>query len=463
MTQTTQPGQAAGDARSAGPTVQSLLDADTREVPDVLRAESYEFLGDTDIDRTRYFSPEFHDREVEHVWAKVWQVACREEDIPDVGDHVVYDIADSSLIVMRTAPGTIRAYHNSCLHRGTQLRAAGGNVQHIRCPFHGFTWNLDGSLKEIPCQWDFRHVRPENFSLPEAKADTWGGFVFVNLDPGAGSLASFLGEVPKHFDAFKLEHRFKGVHVAKIMPCNWKVCLEAFLESFHVITTHPQMLLYFGDANTEYDVYRGAPGSPPFNRMITPQAVSSPHLGSGIAQQDILDALFNDLRGGRPDGLIVPEGKTAREVTAQEMRARWGERTGLDLSAASDSEMIDAIQYFVFPNLVPWGGIGSPITYRFRPNGSDPDTSIFDVMMLIPCDPQKPKPRGVPVHWLSLEADWSEAPELGALARIFNQDSQNLPRIQKGLKAARKPGITLANYQEVRIRQFHQALDSYLG
>jgi phenylpropionate dioxygenase-like ring-hydroxylating dioxygenase large terminal subunit len=456
----TQTQQAPGYARSAGPTVQSMLDADTGEVPAVLREEAYEFLGDADIDRTRYFSKEFHDLEVERVWTKVWQVACREEDIPDVGDHVVYDIADSSLIVMRTAPGMVRAYHNSCLHRGTQLRDAGGNVQHIRCPFHGFTWNLDGSLKEIPCRWDFPHVQPENFSLPQAKVDTWGGFVFVNLDPRAASLASYLGEVPKHFDAFGLEHRFKGVHVAKVMPCNWKVCLEAFLESFHVITTHPQMLLYFGDANTEYDVY---PGNPPFNRMITPQAVSSPHLGTGIAQQDILDALFNDLRGGRPEGLIVPEGKTAREVTAQEMRSRWGERTGLDLSGASDSEMIDAIQYFVFPNLVPWGGIGSPITYRFRPNGSDPDTCIFDIMMLIPCDPAKPKPRGVPVHSLSIDDPWTDAPELGALTHIFTQDSQNLPRIQKGLKASRKPGITLANYQEVRIRQFHQALDDYVA
>jgi phenylpropionate dioxygenase-like ring-hydroxylating dioxygenase large terminal subunit len=456
----TQTEQAPGYARSAGPTMQSLLDADTREVPAVLRADSYDFLGDADIDRTRYFSKDFHDREVERIWTKVWQVACREEDIPDVGDHVVYGIADSSLIVMRTAPGVIRAYHNSCLHRGTQLRDTAGNVQHIRCPFHGFTWNLDGSLKEIPCQWDFPHVRPENFHLPQAKVDTWGGFVFVNLDPGAGSLASFLGEVPKHFDPFRLEDRFKGVHVAKIMPCNWKVCLEAFLESFHVITTHPQMLLYFGDANTEYDVYAG---DPPFNRMITPQAVSSPHLGAGIAQQDILDALFNDLRGGRPEGLIVPEGKTAREITAQEMRARWGERTGVDLSDKSDSEMIDAIQYFVFPNLVPWGGIGSPITYRFRPNGNDPDTCIFDIMMLIPCDPAKPKPRGVPVHNLSIDDPWTDAPELGALTHIFTQDSQNLPRIQKGLRASRKPGITLANYQEVRIRQFHQALDACLG
>jgi phenylpropionate dioxygenase-like ring-hydroxylating dioxygenase large terminal subunit len=449
-----------GYARSSGPTVQSLLDTDTREVPAVLREESYEYLSSDDIDRTQYFSPEFHDLEVERMWTKVWQVACREEDIPDVGDHVVYDIADSSLIVIRSAPGEIRAYHNSCLHRGTQLRNTGGNVRQLRCPFHGFTWNLDGSLKQIPCARDFPHVDPAKFGLPTARVGTWGGFVFVNLDPGAGSLEGYLGDVPKHLDAFGLENRFKAVHVAKVMPCNWKVCLEAFLESFHVVATHPQMLLYFGDANTEYDVYAG---DPPFNRMITPQAVSSPHLGDGIAQQDILDALFNDLRGGRPEGLTVPEGTTAREVTAAEMRSRWSERTGLDLSGVSDSEMIDAIQYFVFPNLVPWGGVGSPINYRFQPYGNDPDGCVFDVMMLIPCPPDQPKPRGAATHWLTLEDDWTQAPELGALAHIFNQDSQNLPRIQRGLKASRKPGVTLANYQEIRIRQFHRTLDRYLA
>jgi phenylpropionate dioxygenase-like ring-hydroxylating dioxygenase large terminal subunit len=447
-------------ARSGGPSVQALLGTDTREVPPVLREESYTYLGSQDIDRTRYFSRKFHDLEVERLWKRAWQVACREEDIPDAGDHVVYDVADSSLIVMRTAPGTIRAYHNSCLHRGTQLRSGGGNVRQIRCPFHGFTWDLEGDLKEIPCQWDFPHIDAKEFRLPQAKVGTWGGFVFVSMDPDARPLEDYLGDIPKHLDCFRLENRFKAVHVAKIMPCNWKVCLEAFLESFHVVATHPQMLLYFGDANTEYDIYAG---NPPFNRMITPQAVSSPHLGDGIGQQDILDALFNDLRGGRPEGLLVPDGKTAREVTAEQMRARWSERTGLDLSAVSDSEMIDAIQYFVFPNLVPWGGVGSPISYRFRPYGNDPDRCIFDVMMLVPCARDKPKPRGVPTHWLTLEDDWTEAPELGALAHIFNQDSQNLPKIQKGLKASRKSGVTLANYQEIRIRHFHQALDDYLA
>src|SRR5206468_4105093 len=95
----------------------------------------------------RYFAPEFHRLEVERVWRRVWQMACREEQIADVGDSIVYEIAGASLIVMRTTPDQIRAFHNSCLHRGTQLRTKPGRVTALRCPFHGFTWNIDGTLR----------------------------------------------------------------------------------------------------------------------------------------------------------------------------------------------------------------------------------------------------------------------------------------------------------------------------
>ena len=88
-----------------------------------------------------------------------------------------------SLIVVRTAPDEVRAYINSCLHRGTMLRTQGGCVKQFRCPFHGFTWSLEGKLIQIPGEWDFPHVDKSKMSLPEAKVGLWGGFVFVNFDP----------------------------------------------------------------------------------------------------------------------------------------------------------------------------------------------------------------------------------------------------------------------------------------
>src|SRR5258708_36710895 len=104
--------------------MQSLLDAEARPVPVSLRAASTVAMDDVvDIAPARYFDPEFHRLEVERMWPRVWQMACREEEIPEVGDSLVYEIAKTSLIVVRTGPEEFRADHNSCLHRGPRLLA----------------------------------------------------------------------------------------------------------------------------------------------------------------------------------------------------------------------------------------------------------------------------------------------------------------------------------------------------
>ncbi|WP_067814667.1 aromatic ring-hydroxylating oxygenase subunit alpha [Nocardia inohanensis] len=464
MTDIQTPGEVApGQARSSGPSVQSLLATDTREVPPPLLEESYEYLGSEDIDKDRYLSQEFHRREVEKVWKKTWQMACREEDIPAAGDYIVYDIADISLIVVRTESGAIKAYHNACLHRGTRLCDDTGHAAQLRCPFHGFTWSLNGDLTDVPGRWDFPHVRDADFALPEALTGVWAGYVFVNPDREAVPLATYLGGVDKHLAHYKLEDRFKAVHVAKVVDCNWKVALEAFIESYHVIATHPQLLDYLGDSNTQYDIYTRDDGLPGFNRMITPQATSSPNLGEQLDPQDVLEAMFRDFYPEGIGSFQVPEGGSVRATVAGALRDRLAQVTGADLSGTSDSEILDAIEYFVFPNFVPWAGVGAPLTYRFRPYGNDPDRCVFDIMMLYPLPAGVPKPKAGPIHWLGPDEDFSAAPELNGLAPVFNQDLSNLPKVQRGLKALTKPGVTLADYQEVRIRQFHRDLDAQLG
>ena len=170
-------------ARCPGPSMQDLLKSEGEVVPTVLREESYVDYGDNPIPVERYTSQAFHDREVEHLWRKVWQMVGRTEQIPNVGDHLVYDIADDSLLVTRVSETEIKAYYNACLHRGTRLRDEGGHVPAFRCPFHGFTWGLDGTRKGVPCRWDFPTLKDEDFQLPEARVATWGGFVFINMDP----------------------------------------------------------------------------------------------------------------------------------------------------------------------------------------------------------------------------------------------------------------------------------------
>ena len=181
--------------RSPGPAVQDVLSTDAIGPPEVLLREyPPEFSDNLEISIDRYLSQEWHDLEVEHIWRKVWQMACRVEELPNVGDHIVYEVATESVIVVRTGEGPteIRAYINSCLHRGTQLRTTGGNIQRFRCPFHGFTWDLDGELLHIPNSWDFPDIKPDEFCLPTAQTAFWGGFVFVNFDQECEPFESYI-------------------------------------------------------------------------------------------------------------------------------------------------------------------------------------------------------------------------------------------------------------------------------
>ncbi|MEM7020432.1 MAG: Rieske 2Fe-2S domain-containing protein, partial [Pseudomonadota bacterium] len=141
--------------RSPGVTYQELLDQDSHEVPEVLRLQSPKDMGHNEFPAERYTSKEWHDKEVEHLWKKVWQFTCREEDIPEPGDHYRYDIAGMSFLVVRTESGDIKAYPNACLHRGRMLKEHDGRASELRCPFHGFCWHLDGRLKDVPARWDF--------------------------------------------------------------------------------------------------------------------------------------------------------------------------------------------------------------------------------------------------------------------------------------------------------------------
>jgi phenylpropionate dioxygenase-like ring-hydroxylating dioxygenase large terminal subunit len=446
--------------RRPKPSVQDVFATDTNPAPSVMRNESPADGWPTDdVSAERYFSKEWHDREVENVWRKCWQLACREEEIPNVGDHIVYEIVHDSLIVVRTSPNEIRAYVNSCLHRGTLLRTEGGCVQSFRCPFHAWTWNLDGKLVNMHQDWDLSHVNADDMNLPQAQVGTWGGFVFINFDENCEPLTSYLENLPEHFDSFDLDKRYKAAHVAKIMPCNWKLAMEAFIEAYHVAIAHPQVLAYYGDSNTQYDVW---PGIRHVSRMISVQGVPSPAL-TGIDPNRTIEEMRRDVPffAGKP--IELAEGDSARAKLAERAREKISRSIGSDMSSLSDTESLDLIEYMLFPNMVPWGGQALPICYRFRPNGDDPETSIMEIMFLFSKAPDGSHPAPAEIRWLGADQNWSDAPELGSAAMVADQDTENLYRIQKGLRASKKPGVTLAQYQESRIRHFHATLDDYMS
>ena len=438
--------------RSPGISYQQLLDTDTHEVPAVLRLESPKYLGSADVSIDRYISHAWHEREVSHLWSRVWQYACREEEIPEVGDYHVYTIVRSSFIVIRTDEHTIKAYPNACLHRGRQLKEYDGRCSEIRCPFHGFAWTIGGDLQDIPARWDFDHVAADQFSLPEVKVGVWAGWVFINPDPDAEPLADFLGEIVDHFAEWDMANRYKQVHVAKVVPANWKIAQEAFCEAFHANATHPQVMPYLGDTNSQVDIWDN------FARVITAGGTASPLLEWTPTQDEMMRAMM-DVRVDRSNPLPVSEGQSMRAIGAAGSRDRWRAVTGEWADRLSDAEMMDSLDYTVFPNFHPWGAFNR-IVYRFRPNGDDHRSAIMEVIFLAPFSGDRPPP--AKVHWLEDYESFTAAPELGMLAKVFDQDLFNMPKVQQGLESTRKPGITLGNYQESKVRWLHAKLDEYL-
>jgi phenylpropionate dioxygenase-like ring-hydroxylating dioxygenase large terminal subunit len=442
------------------PSVQDIYAQDSRPAPDVLRFESPPAgLGTEDISVERYFDQGWHNLEMDRVWRKCWQMACRVEELQKPGDHVVYNIGDESLLVTRTSKGEIRAFVNACLHRGVLLRTTGGCVERFKCPFHGFTWSLEGKLAHIPSQWDFDHVNREEFSLPEVKVGQWGGFVFVNFDPNCEPLDSYLEILPKHFEQFKLEDRYKAAHVVKVVPCNWKLAQEAFIESFHIPVAHPQTTTYVAWDTTQYDIF---PGVRHVNRMLTVEAMPAPSAGE-VETDKTIKHMQRDVAFHARAKIEHGSQADVRNQFADSARDKLSKSAKRDLSGMSNAEVVDVIQYSLFPNLVPWGGHGAPICYRFRPYENDPERAVMEIMLLFAKAEDGSHPPPAAPHWLTEEQSWSDAPELGSAGFVADQDTENLRRIQKGLRATHKPGITLANYQESRIRHFHQTLDKYMG
>jgi len=443
-------------AHSSGLSYQQLLDTDTQPVPEVLRLDSPVYLGDHDYPVTQYTSREFYELEKEKLWSKVWQMACREEQVPEVGDTFIYDICHWSILVVRTAPDTIKAYYNACLHRGRQLREYPGWTSELRCPFHGYCWNLDGSLKDVPAGWDFPHVyeRVDEFFLPEVKVGTWGGFVFINMDENAEPFDDFVGDLGKHFERWPLEDRYLQAHVAKIIPTNWKVAQEAFMEAYHVVATHPQLLAAIGDANSQYDVWDN------FSRAITPNGTPSPHINWKPTEQEMFDAM-SDRRLDEPELVHIPEGMTARQMAGIGGREMLREALGDKADELCDAELADSFYYTLFPNFHPWGAYNR-IVYRFRPYKDEHERCIMECMYVAPY-PGDERPAPAQLTFLTEEDDWTEAEELGFLARVFNQDTFNLPKVQVGLRTMKKPGITMGLYQEAKIRHFHTLLDEWLS
>jgi hypothetical protein len=222
--------------------------------------------------------------------------------------------------------------------------------------------------------------------------------------------------------------------------------MEGFLEAFHVLATHPEGLRTAGDANAQYDVYGDY-----VSRFIHTIGYPSPHLPKALSERDLFAALGHD-----PADL--PDGLGARQRHADLMRAALGDQYGVDLSGVSNAQMLDSIEYFLFPNACFFPGINIPLVYRFRP--LDVDHCLHEILLLYPVPEAGPRPPPAPVIENGIDDSYQTVDAFAAsgLAYVLDQDTENFRRQRAGIKAAFKTGQTLGNYQEVRIRQFHDTL-----
>ena len=386
-------------------------------------------------------------------------MACREEEIPNVGDYHVYEIAGYSLLIVRSAPDEIKAHYNICLHRGRKLETTDGCKRRFRCAYHGWEWNPDGTFRHNPWGWDFPQLKPEDLTLPQAKVGRWGGFVFVSFRQGCAAARRSPRAHPRVLQGLPL----RGPLYRR--PCRQEVSvqLEGDGRGVHgepsqhrhapAVSCHGWPTFASG-----YDVF-----SDYTSRQLTAMAIPSSFIdSSGISQSEIFNQMMQS-NGRLGTGMTaeVPEGMTARAYAAQEQRRQLNADDGYDYSRCSDAEMLDPMLYNVFPNMSFWAGYAPNITYRWRPDGVD--SSIMDIYILKRVPKGAARPRPAPMHWLGDDEPFTSADELGALGGVFEQDMANLPFVQQGLKMMGKDiKVQFGVYTEMRLRQLHQTLRKHL-
>ncbi len=432
-----------------------------------------------------YISADFARLEAARLWPRVWQLACREQEIAKVGDFVTYDIGDQSIIVVRQAPDRIKAFYNVCMHRGRRLTASSGNVVRFHCGYHGWQWGLDGKVLTVLDRTDWRGcaaMEDSDLRLREVKVDTWAGFVFVNMDPGAEPLAKYLDPVPAHLDPYEYERMRFRFYASFRLPCNWKVALEAFDEGYHVAATHPQLLPVQGEDWTNsfargrhgmfmYPMVRADDGRP-----SAPFGAPSPRLGKPVPKDlrpgvaghfDLLtktlpvlyslrdgeaaQRLLTEVSPDTPPLAVLGKALEFQREAAVAAGAGWPDITPGQMARAG-------VDWHIFPNMITLPYPDGAIVYRSRPDCANPDSCIYDVWGL-----QRYAPGAEPAierKYLHGKDDWLG---VGAVSVILEQDFLNMEQVQRGMKSHGFPGSRTSPKQEVAISNMHRVLrEEYL-
>jgi len=234
------------------------------------------------LPRDAYFADYVWQREKERIFGREWVCAGRAEELPAPGDYLVLELAGESVLVVRSRAGELRAFYNVCRHRGCRLvldaaakpaqTPAAGPAGHfasaIRCPYHAWTYTLEGELRTAPFLEDDGDFRREDFPLFPVGLESWGGFFFVNLSPleaaaDGRSLLRQLGPVPERLQRYPLAELRTGRRIVYQVGANWKVMLENYNECYHCAGVHPELCkvvpAFKQKGGSELDWERGIP------------------------------------------------------------------------------------------------------------------------------------------------------------------------------------------------------------
>ncbi len=197
-----------------------------------------------------YTSDAFYRREIERIFMKVWNFLGRVEQVPNAGDYFTVDFAGVSLIVVRDDAGQVRAFANTCRHRGSELLAGSGKCKAIVCPYHSWTYALDGRLVGAPEMEQSIGFRKEEHGLVALRLETWAGFIFVNFDHNAPPLDDYLGGMKETIAPYRLQDMALMRRREYVMDCNWKLFVENAKESYHIKTVHKKTINQYASAKT---------------------------------------------------------------------------------------------------------------------------------------------------------------------------------------------------------------------
>jgi nitrite reductase/ring-hydroxylating ferredoxin subunit len=430
-------------------------------------------VDDSFVPKERYLDRTFFEMENEHLWPYVWQMAARLEEIPNPGDYSEYQIAGNSVLIVRQSDGSVKALHNVCRHRATELATGCGQFPggQIVCPFHGWRWNTDGSSSHVFMESHYKPdcLDPEGLRLPECKVEVWAGCVWINFDEGAARLSEAFAPVVDVLDALGVDRMRVKWWQQIVLDANWKMTMEAFMEGFHAPQTHPQTVIGpspdMAVFMSESPEYVGLPGGHGRFYAASTEGIlddwgwnGDDFIENARVLADGLDALTLDRDVAIFEGIRNKVGVDNPKFAEAAVMAlyEYAAGAGIPMPAPSEHMAQWGAPVFIFPNTFMFPMYGNCLCYRMRPHDGSPERTLFDMWSLTTYpegeEPGRAQMLGV------FDKDDAEHWRL-----IPRQDFSNIERQQRGLHSRSFDRLRFSTDLERLILNLHEHIDRVIA